>query len=186
MINKNGNIQISEINESDAMRMNSNMTAVYSPTKDAQNSCMNVCDIKGFEEGKKYYLEMDIIWSGFKDNSASNFGSWAQGATWNGSSWDWNVGNPLAGLVNSLAGSNGKITSLLLSETSGSKHIKGFFTANSRTGYALGCRTDYSNGVGAIKFANVRVVPAEYAIDNSTSYGKIASDKIIIKEIIEY
>ena len=64
--------------------------------------------ITGFVVDKEYYIDMDIVWSGFTTDAASNFGMWAQGSVYNGSNWSWNYGNPMASKI-------GNLTSLMLS-----------------------------------------------------------------------
>lgn len=179
---KNGIITNKNIYESDGILMNNTKSISYVPTKDQSNSCLLGEAIKGFVKGKQYYVELTIEWSGFKGNVADNFACWCQGSTYDGTSWNWDASNPLCGTV-------GTITSILLSMDYGSKKINKIFTANDRTGYYLGIRTDYSNGVGKVGFSNIKVVPIEYAV--STHQENLASlhigeNFISTGEIIEY
>ena len=156
MINKNGIIQIENFYESDGMLMNKTKSISYTPEKDEHNSCLIGEGITGFVQGKQYYVELTIVWSGFEDIVEPNFGCWTQGSTYNGTEWNWTGNNPLTNTV-------GNLKSTLLGASSGTKQISGTFTASDRTGYYLGIRTDYSNGTGKVGFSNIKIIPAEYA-----------------------
>ena len=166
MIGKNGIIDIVNLYESDAMCMNTSKSGSYIPTKDLNNSCTTIARVEGFVQGKQYYVELTVKWSGFTSNTSSNFGSWFQGSTYNGSSWDWTSSNPLTSAAITAIGN---LTSVFTSSDTGEKHGIAVFTANARTGYDLGIRTNYSNGTGKVTVTDVKVIPAEYFVGNTTS-----------------
>lgn len=172
MINKNGIILTNTFYESDAMLMNKTKQLSYTPQDGKYNNCLTGEAITGFVEGKQYYIEFTLIWSGFKDKVESTFACWAQGSTYDGTSWNWNLTNPL---TNSLP----KFTPILLSSDSGEKLIQSTFTANARTGYYFGIRTDYSNGVGNITLSNIKVIPDEYASGSTPPIQNYILEKIL-------
>lgn len=172
---KNGNVKTSSFNETNAFLVNTFTSEGYTPTT-AQNSTMGR-NVTGFEAGKEYYIDMTVTWSGFKADAPSNFGMWAQGATYNGTSWVWTIGNPMTSAI-------GNFTSLMLSVDSGSKRFIKKFTA-SYTGYQLGCRSDYSNGKGAINYLNIRIIPADKYVNGTDSSGRILTDSIAMDNFIE-
>mgnify|MGYP004618650031 CR=1 FL=1 len=173
---KTGNIKTSAANESDSLLINSFTTLKYTPASATNNSCMGA-NITGFTAGKEYYIEMTVIWSGFVTDTASNFNIRAQGATYDGSSWVWTIGNPMAG-------SFPNFKTMVLGADSGKQFYRYKFKA-SYTGYQLGCRTDYSNGKGVITYSDIKVIPADQYVDGSISSGKILSDSIAMDNFIE-
>ena len=146
--------------------------------------------VTGLEANKKYYIEVLLTWGGGfeKTNSSGTFGSWIQGSQYDGSSWSWSYANPMANALNNAVDSSaGRITSLLLSASSGYKLISTTFTNTTTacTGYDIGVRCDYANGKGWIKLSNVKVIPYDQYVAVGESVCRITSDKIIASEIIE-
>lgn len=183
MIGKNGNISSTSLYEPNAMLINKKYSASYTPTKGANNNCMTCESIIGFEEGKKYYVELVISWNGFKTDVASNFSISVQGSNYTGTAWAWQGVNPLCNAIISCFSSG--LKNLVLSADKGSFVVKAFFTANTYTGYQLGIRTNYSNGIGNIGISNLKIIPAEYAIDNVTTSGMFGKDKVVMTNFIE-
>lgn len=180
-INKNGIVSTNTFYESDGILMNKTKSISYTPAKDTINSCLGVEAIKGFVQGKQYYVELTIVWSGFEDIVEPNFDCWTQGSTYNGTEWNWTGNNPLTNTV-------GNLKSTLLGASSGTKQISGTFTASDRTGYCLGIRTDYSNGTGKVGFSNIKIIPAEYASGSTPPQSKlhIGGNFMATGEFVEY
>nr|DAR44298.1 MAG TPA: hypothetical protein [Caudoviricetes sp.] len=183
-IYKNGNVTGTEMYEHGGVLMNNVKSVTYVPRKDTNNSTLTGESIAGFEGTKRYYIELLISWDGFQENVADNFDIWAQGSTFNknDNTYYWSSGNSMCTVVNKVLNKD-----LVLSAKSGSKFVSGFFNNKDDkwTRQYLGVRSDYSNGIGRITFSNIKVMPAEYAIDNSTKSGSIASDKIVAIQIEE-
>lgn len=172
---KNGCVKAGGFTETNGAMLNTFTSEGYTPAN-VMNSCMGK-NITGFEKGKQYYIELSIVWSGFKTNAADNFSILAQGAAYDDSAWVWSIGNPMTSAL-------GNFKTLVLSADSGEKLFKVKFTANC-TGYQLGCRADYSNGSGTITYKNIRVVPADSYVDGSVSGGHILADSIAMDNFIE-
>ncbi len=183
-IYKNGNVTGTEMYEHGGVLMNNVKSVTYVPKKDTKNSTLLGESIVGFEGTKRYYIELLISWDGFQENVADNFDIWTQGKTFNknDNTYYWSNGNSMCTVVNKVLNKD-----LVLSTKSGSKFVSGFFNNKDDkwTRQYLGIRSDYSNGIGRITFSNIKVMPAEYAIDNSTKSGSIASDKIVAMQIEE-
>ena len=175
-VNKSGVVNAGSFVETNGAMLNTFMSEEYTPTASVENSCMERT-ITGFVVDKEYYIDMDIVWSGFTTDAASNFGMLAQGSVYNGSNWSWNYGNPMASKI-------GNLTSLMLSSNSGTKHFKVKFTAE-QPGYELGCRADYSNCKGTITYKNIRVVPADSFVDGAINSGRILVNSIAMDNFIE-
>ena len=173
---KTGNVKAGAFTETNGVMLNTFTEMGYTPTAAVTNSCMGEY-ITGFIVGKEYYIELLIVWSGFITNAADNFSIWGQGCTYDGSSWTWSVGNPMAYSI-------GQMRDLVLSADSGEKLFKAKFTAN-YPGYSLGCRADYSNGSGTITYKNIRIVPADCYVDGIISGGRILTDSIAMDNFIE-
>lgn len=175
-VNKSGVVNAGSFVETNGAMLNTFMSEGYTPTASVENSCMGRY-ITGFVVGKEYYIELLIVWSGFTINAADNFRIWGQGSTYDGSSWTWSIGNPMAYSI-------GQIRDLVLSADSGEKLLKVKFTAT-HTGYELGCRADYSNGKGTITYKNIRVVPADSFVDGAINSGRILVNSIAMDNFIE-
>lgn len=171
---KSGCVKAGNFTETNGAMLNTFANLGYTPAA-VQNSTMGK-SITGFVANKDYYIEMDVVWSGFKTDAPSNFGIWAQGAAYDGSAWVW-TGNPMTNAI-------GNFKTLVLSADSGTKHFKLKFKAT-QTGYQLGCRSDYSNGKGTISYKNIRVVPADSFVDGVVSSGHILADTIEMDNFIE-
>jgi len=170
----NGIIKTGELYDSDSMLLNTFSSEGYTPTT-AVNSTMGKYII-GFKANTTYIIELLVTWNGFKTNTPSNFNIWFQGDTYDGTSWSWSRSNEMITQISKIQ----NLKTLVLSADSGSKFLKTNFTVGSTNqGLNLGCRSDYSNGVGTITFSNVKVYPAEY------SGSRIYDKKIVMSDFIE-
>ena len=179
-IYKNGIVKTSTIIESSSTMLNTFTAHSYTPTT-ALNSCIERY-ITGFVKGKSYAVELIVTWNGFKTNASSNFDMWFQGATYSGGSWNWNSVNYLAKALSSIC----YLKTLVLSVDSGTTYLYNEFTSSGdATGYAIGIRSNYSNGTGTIAYSNLKIAPLDSFVKSRNDGCKISNSKIVMNNCIE-
>ena len=178
---KTGIVSTSLLSESESVNMMTDLSAYSYTPNTGNNSCMERY-VTGFEIGKQYYVEVLVTWNGIDtSNTSGTFGAWFQGSqydTTNG--WGWHHANPMTDALTK----NISLKDLVLTATSGSRIVYGTFTNANCAGYGLGCRLDYSNGTGTIKFSNVKILPIKYYLGSSGS--RILQSELITNNFIEY
>ena len=179
--NKNGIIRGGVVADSSSYSL-CNVSIGYTPTKGANNSCMEY-RVSDMIENHNYVIAATLSWyfASFPDNFAFSL----QGIQHRKTDVDWgwtNASQATDALMAAIGSTDHRLTAFAKSNPNYAKRIIAEFTVQANyDGYAVGCRCNYADGNSWVKMSDVIIVPKEYWVGDM----KLYSDEIIANNFIE-
>ena len=136
------------------------------------------------DPNQNYHLSMTVDWNNFdRSNTSGTFTIYWQEYYYDNSDSSYKWGNTTIG--NAL-NADMELINMVLSAGSGIYQYEVDFKTSSKVsnGY-LRVRSNYSNGIGTIKFSNISIIPKKYYFSENGSKAKIWNNKLIANQIIE-